>query len=155
MLGGGAEFRFVNRLTVASLEQANPGPAGQTHLSSDLRVIVRVHSEGWARVWNDEGDDLAGAKAEFAMGERLPPVLAPGDVTVASQDFRCGTTAVDGIHPTQLRFLAVELLECLRRLLRADQAYVHRAPSLAELIFWLLPKDTGVYRTIGLFSNPL
>ncbi len=54
--GGAAKtLWFVNRLAGASL-------AGEG-LSSDLRLIVRAHSEGWVKVWSGEGHDTAGDEA--------------------------------------------------------------------------------------------
>ncbi len=63
--GSDKAFRFINRLASGGLEQVAaetvgvshaaplPGVVADRELSSDLRVIARAHSEGWAKVWMD------------------------------------------------------------------------------------------------------
>ncbi len=49
--------------------------------------------------------------------------------------------------------LSAELLQCLSGLLRAYEALGAWPQTLANLIMRLLPKDTGGFRTIGLFRT--
>jgi hypothetical protein len=163
--GGAARaFRFVNRLATGDLEQAKTaastgsaagGPADGNggDLSSDLRVIARAHSENWGRIWKDEryGDRVEAPVWDEAM--ELPAALDGGLLCRASAAFSAATSAVDGIHPRQVRLLSKELLRCLCLLFRAYESLGAWPATLANLIVRLLPKDTGGFRTIGLFRT--
>ncbi len=120
-------------------------------LSTDLRALVRARSEGWAHIWAGEGQEGASEEATFVLGEALPPALTVDELTAASEGFRMRTSTVDGLHPRHVRHLFVGSLGCLSLLLRAYEAQAAWAPSLAEVIVRLMPKDSGGHRIIGLF----
>ena len=161
--GASTAFRFVNRLAVGEVEQAEL-PTGQAHvsggdgppeegLSTDLRVIAASHTGTWSRIWKDarHGD----GEPEVQWEDELPmwPAMTAKEVADASGDFRKGTSAVDGLHPRQVGLLSKELLEALCELFRGFEAFGRWPASLCSLIVRLLPKDTGGFRTIGLFRT--
>ncbi len=89
-------LKFFNQFAVTNLEQVRAADEEPGDTFTDLRLIVRAHSEGWARVLTCKGNAAASDEAVFQVGEQLPPPISHGEVAEASGGFRSGTTAVDG-----------------------------------------------------------
>ena len=103
----------------------------------------------WSAVWKESG---APTPLSFPKVLRAPDISVP-EMREASTSFKRNTCARGGIHPRHIALLPDEAIQVLLDVLHAAEAVGRFPPQIDQTFMSLLPKPSGGFRTIGLYTS--